>query len=59
MVKTKVKISGGFRTDVGAKQFASIRGFISTARKQGCRILDAIARALSGEFLFPCAEYTA
>ena len=56
MVKTKAKVSGAFRTDAGAKQFASIRGFISSARKQGCRILEAISRALSGEFQFPCAE---
>jgi transposase len=56
MVKTKTKVSGAFRTDNGVKQFASIRGFISTVRKQGCRILDAISQALSGEFQFPCAE---
>ena len=56
MVKTKAKVSGTFRTDEGAKQFATIRGFISTVRKQGCRTLEAISRALSGEFQFPCAE---
>jgi transposase len=34
MAKTKAKVSGGFRTDTGIKQFASIRGFISTVRKK-------------------------
>jgi transposase len=42
MVKCKQKISGGFRTSRGAEQFARIRGFISTARKQEWNILDAI-----------------
>lgn len=42
MVKCKQKISGGFRTSRGAEQFARIRGFISTARKQGWNIMDSI-----------------
>lgn len=42
MIKCKQKISGGFRTSRGADQFARIRGFISTARKQGWNILDSI-----------------
>jgi transposase len=56
MVKTKAKVSGAFRTHEGVKQFASIRGFISSVRKQNCRILDAISLALSASFHFPCAE---
>jgi transposase len=43
MMKVKQKISGGFRTDLGAAIFATIRGFISTARKQQLNILDAIS----------------
>jgi transposase len=42
MMKVKQKISGGFRTEAGAKDFATIRGFISTARKNGQNILEAI-----------------
>jgi transposase len=42
MMKCKQKISGGFRTSDGAATFARIRGFISTARKQGWNILDSI-----------------
>jgi len=33
--KTKVKVSGGFRTIEGAKRYARIQGFLDTARKHG------------------------
>lgn len=45
MVKLKQKISGGFRTVLGAKIFCRIRGFISTIRKQGLNVLDALTKA--------------
>ena len=43
MMKVRQKISGGFRTMTGAQNFAIIRGFLSTMRKQNLNILDAIA----------------
>ncbi len=42
MIKVKQKVSGTFQTAEGADVFRSIRGYISTARKNGCRVLDAI-----------------
>jgi transposase len=42
MMKVKIKISGGFRTLQGAADFASLRSVISTARKQGLNILEAL-----------------
>ncbi len=42
MMKLKQKISGGFRSQEGAEDFAAIRSFISTARKQGWNILNAL-----------------
>jgi len=42
MMKCKQKISGGFRSTQGAEQFARIRGFISTVRKQGLNVLNSI-----------------
>ena len=42
MMKVKQKISGGFRTIEGAQIFATIRGFISTTRKQNGDILNAL-----------------
>jgi transposase len=47
MMKVKQKISGGFRTTNGANNFAIIRGFISTKRKQNLNILKAIAEQLA------------
>jgi transposase len=47
MIKVKQKISGCFRTVQGAENFCTIRGFISTKRKQGHNICNAIHLALS------------
>lgn len=42
MMKLKQKISGGFRSPQGAEDFAVIRSFISTARKQGWNVIRAL-----------------
>jgi transposase len=44
MMKLRQKISGGFRSLQGAMDFALIRSFFSTARKQGWNIIDALNR---------------
>jgi transposase len=43
MMKLRQKISGGFRSCEGAEDFAVIRSLLSTARKQGWDILQALA----------------
>jgi transposase len=53
MMKVKQKVSGTFRTAEGADVFCSIRGYISTARKNGCRVLDAIHDAFRGSPVIP------
>jgi len=47
MMKCKQKISGGFRTTNGAEIFTRLRGFISTARKQGWNVFGAIQQVIS------------
>ena len=47
MIKTKQKISGSFRTLQGAQNFATTRGFISTAIKQKLNPLSALLAALA------------
>ena len=44
MMKLRQKISGGFRSLEGAMDFAITRSFLSTAKKQGWNIIDALTR---------------
>jgi transposase len=44
MMKLRQKISGGFRSEEGATDFGIIRPLLSTAKKQGWDILQAITR---------------
>jgi transposase len=43
MMKVKMKISGGFRTQEGAEIFAALRSVISTARKHAWNILKTLS----------------
>jgi transposase len=42
-MKVKQKISGGFRSEHGASDFATIRSVISTAKKHGWNVIQALA----------------
>jgi len=42
MMKLRQKISGGFRSEDGAKDFAVIRSLLSTATKQGWDMLETL-----------------
>lgn len=48
MMKVKQKISGCFRSEQGAKDFADIRSYIATAKKQGISIIKALSAAIQG-----------
>ncbi len=47
--KTKLKVSGCFRTLEGAVRYARIKGFCSTAKKHGLVVFDQLLAAAKGE----------
>lgn len=49
MMKVQQKISGTFRTAVGATHFCRWRGYLSSLQKQGQALLAAITRTLQGD----------
>ena len=53
MVKVKQKVSGAFRTKNGADTFCALRSYISTARKQGQNVIDALYDAFLGNPFIP------
>lgn len=53
MIKVRQKISGCFRTLPGAQAFARVRSYLSTCRKQGRNLWEAIRQALIGQPFMP------
>lgn len=53
MTKVKLKISGCFMSEFGAKRFARIRGYISTLKKSGESVLAILKEAINGRAYLP------
>lgn len=47
------KISGCFHSETGAEVFACLRSLLSTWRKQGVALLDALRALFTGRPLYP------
>ena len=58
MIKVRQKISGCFRTLRGAQTFCRIRSYLSTCRKQGRNLWQALQSAVSGVPFIPSAPPT-
>jgi|SRR5579884_1252697 len=56
MVKVQQKVSGSFRSQAGAVAFCRIRGYLSTLRKQGLHLLNALEATLRGHPVLPSFE---
>lgn len=55
MIKVKQKVSGAFRTTTGAEAFCTIRSYISTVRKHGGNVIQAIHDAFVDQPFIPVA----
>ena len=53
MMKVQQKISGCFRSWDGAQQFCRLRTYISTIRKQGFNVWEALGSLFEGDLLMP------
>lgn len=58
MMKLREKISGPFRSFQALVNFCRIRGYVSTARKNGLNALDALQRVFLGQPFVPAARQT-
>ena len=56
MIKVQQKISGCFRTPVGAQIFCRLRSYLSSLRKQGLNLFTALQQTFLGHPLLPALQ---
>lgn len=59
MPKVKQKVSGCFRTLLGARNFCTIRSYTDTMRKQGENLLEILTQAFQGDVKRPSLAFVA
>ena len=59
MVKLQQKISGGWRSETGAKAFLDVRSYLSTARKHNQGAMDVLRQLFAGNPWLPAAVASA
>jgi len=57
MIKTKTKVSGCFRSLLGAKNYLKIMSYVGSSKKHGKSAFEAIKQAISGNPLFFLHEF--
>jgi hypothetical protein len=55
MVKLHEKISGGWRSEEGARAFLRVRSYLATARKQGQGMLEVLTTAFADRPWLPAS----
>jgi len=58
MTKTQLKITGGWRTEHGARVWLTVRSYVSTVRKNGLNIITALRDAITGNPWLPTSPAT-
>lgn len=53
MLKVKQKISGCFRTGLGASEFCRVRSYVATMKKQGRGVMETISSVFAGQTMMP------
>jgi len=53
MLKVKQKISGCFRTGVGAEEWCRLRSYVATMKKQGRNVMETIKSVFAGTTIMP------
>lgn len=56
MIKVKQKVSGCFRSPAHAQYFATIRGYISTVKKNKEKVLDSVQKTFLGTPYMPISK---
>ena len=59
MIKLQQKISGGWRSQTGAKAFLDVRSYLSTARKHNQGAMDVLRQLFAGNPWLPAAAASA